>query len=240
MPAFNRTRKAIHPKVLNKGTYANPKETWNIFKIIAEIVEGYENLSHIKPAVSIFGSARLKPDSDDYNLAKLIGKRLSQKGYNVITGGGPGIMEAANIGASQGKSLSIGLNINLPFEQIANSHQDISLSYRYFFTRKAMFIKHSVAYVVMPGGFGTLDELFDITTLVQTGKKHAMPIILVNSEFWGGLIDWIKSTMLKKGTVTEKELGLLTIVDTVDDVYSIVSGEALSAHDLGDAIDFEF
>ena len=240
MPAFNRTRKSIHPNVMSRHNYANPKETWNIFKIIAEIVEGYENLAHVKPAVSIFGSARLKESSSDYQLAQAIGETLSNNGYNVITGGGPGIMSAGNIGASLGKSLSVGLNINLPFEQIANPHQDISLWYRYFFTRKAMFVKHSVAYVVMPGGFGTLDELFDITTLVQTGKKHAMPIILVNSEFWGGLISWLKSSLLKKGTVNEAEINLLTVVDTVEEVFNIVHGEAIDGSKFTDAVDFEF
>jgi len=240
MPSFNRTRKTIHPKASNHNSFANPKATWNVFKIIAEIVEGYESLEHIGPAVSIFGSARLKKDTDDFKLAEEIATRLSQEGYNIITGGGPGIMEAGNIGASKGDSLSVGLNINLPFEQISNSHQDISLWYRYFFTRKAMFVKHSVAYVAMPGGFGTLDELFDIATLIQTGKKRPMPIILVNREFWGGLLDWIEGVMLKEGTVSLKDMNLLSILDTADEIVEAINNGVSKINDVDDEFKFQF
>ena len=220
---MNKTRKHIHPKAMSDSSFDKPRDIWNVFKIISEIVEGYESLSHVKPAVSIFGSARTPKDGKVFKLTEEIAYKLSVEGYNIITGGGPGVMEAANIGASKGPSLSIGLNIDLPHEQSSNGHQDIMLRYRYFFTRKVMFIKHSMAYIAMPGGFGTLDELFDIATLIQTQKKRAMPIILVGSEFWGGLIDWIKDTMIKNKTINLGDPGLLSVVDTADEVVEIIN-----------------
>ncbi|QIV94695.1 TIGR00730 family Rossman fold protein [Allofrancisella frigidaquae] len=203
-------------------SFDRAKASWNIMKITSELVEGYERLDNITPAISIFGSARLKEDDHHYIQAEKLAKILSDSGFSIITGGGSGIMEAGNKGAQQGCSSSIGLNITLPFEQVPNSHQDISLFYRYFFTRKAMFIKHSMAYIVMPGGFGTLDELFDTTTLVQTKKKAYMPIILVGKEFWSGLLDWVKTTMVNKGVITEQEVGLLTLVDSAEEVVEII------------------
>uniref|UniRef100_UPI000E6582F2 LOG family protein n=1 Tax=Facilibium subflavum TaxID=2219058 RepID=UPI000E6582F2 len=189
---------------------------------MSELVEGYERLDCIQPAVSIFGSARLSPKSEHYMNAEAIAHKLSDNGFTVITGGGHGIMAAGNIGASKGEGLSVGLNIHLPFEQIPNQHQDISLDYRYFFTRKAMFVKHSIAYVVMPGGFGTLDELFDITTLVQTKKKRNMPIILFNKGFWGGLIEWINTKLIDEGVISPDDPNLLTVTDSVDEVVDII------------------
>ncbi|MCF6767836.1 TIGR00730 family Rossman fold protein [Thiotrichales bacterium 19S11-10] len=212
-----------HMRALREGPYINAKETWNIFKIIAELVEGHERLEHIRPGISIFGSARLKENNPYYQQAKDIAEALSNEGFSIITGGGPGIMEAANIGASLGSSLSVGLNIDLPFEQVSNGHQDITLRYRYFFTRKATFIKHSLAYVVMPGGFGTLDELFDIITLIQTQKKNYMPVILVGKSFWQGLFDWLKTTVVDAGTISKEDLDLLIITDDTSEVIDIIS-----------------
>lgn len=172
------------------------REAWKVFQIIAEFVDGFEQLSHVRPAVSLYGSARLKEDHPDYQRAEAIALALSNAGFSVISGGGPGIMEAANKGAFKGSSSSIGLNIQLPHEQHSNPYQDISLNFRHFFARKVMFVKYATAYVVLPGGFGTLDELAEILTLVQTGKSRKIPIILVNEEFWSGLLDWFSDSLL--------------------------------------------
>ncbi len=240
---MNKTRKDIHPKAIGDDSFNKPRDIWNVFKILAEIVEGYERLSHVKPAVSIFGSARTSSDDPIYKLTEEMAHKLSDNGYNIISGGGPGTMEAANIGASKGKSLSIGLNIDLPHEQSANGHQDIQLRYRYFFTRKVMFIKHSIAYIVMPGGFGTLDELFDIATLIQTGKKKPMPIILVGSNFWGGLIEWIKNTLITNKTISPDDIDLLSVVDTAEEALEIINCHQNKKHQESldkNITDFEF
>jgi len=189
------------------------RESWKIFQIMAEFVEGFETLSRIKPSVSIFGSARTPPDHPDYKLAEAIARELSDAGFSVVSGGGPGIMEAANKGAFAGKSLSIGLNIELPKEQVPNKFQDVSVNFKHFFARKVMFVKHATAYVVMPGGFGTLDELAEILTLVQTGKTRSIPIILVGTEFWSGLLDWFRSAMIKAGTIDSKDMDLVQLID---------------------------
>lgn len=199
------------------------KASWDIMKISSELVEGYERLDKTSPAISIFGSARISEDDRYYKDTIELAKSLSNHGFAVITGGGPGIMEAGNKGAQQGSCSSVGLNITLPHEQKPNSYQDVFLIYRYFFTRKAMFIKHSMSYIVMPGGFGTLDELFDITTLIQTGKKVKMPIILYGKDFWGGLMEWIKTTLVHKGVVSKEEVNLLTLVDSIDEVLEVVA-----------------
>ncbi|AIT08992.1 methionyl-tRNA formyltransferase [Candidatus Francisella endociliophora] len=214
--------KKIVPSHNGEITFDRAKETWNIMKITSELVEGYERLDNLTPAVSIFGSARIKEDNRYYKEAVNIAEKLSNHGFTIITGGGPGMMEAGNKGASKGCSHSVGLNITLPHEQKPNIFQDISLLYRYFFTRKAMFIKHSMAYVVMPGGFGTMDELFDISTLIQTGKKAFMPIILFGKDFWGGLMNWIKTTMIENGVIDRDDLKILHLVDTVDEVIEII------------------
>lgn len=227
---LNKTRLKPHVRALRDTPYENPKETWNIFKILAELVEGQERMDHVKPAVSIFGSARLKEGTQYYNQALEIAKKLSEEGYSVITGGGPGIMEAANVGASQGPSLSIGLNIDLPFEQSSNDHQDINLRYRYFFTRKATFVKHSLAYIVMPGGFGTLDELFDIVTLIQTRKKKFMPVVLVGKSYWQGLIDWLRESAVKLGTINKEDLDLLVLEDSSDEIVKLLNCHAKKTH----------
>lgn len=189
------------------------RETWRVFQIMAEFVDGFEQLSQIKPSVSIFGSARTSADHPDYQLAEEIALLLSNAGFSIVSGGGPGIMEAANKGGYEGKSESIGLNIELPKEQTPNPYQDISLSFKHFFSRKVMFVKYATAYVVMPGGFGTLDEFAEILTLVQTGKTRKIPIILVGSEFWSGLLDWFKNSMVTAGTINAEDLDLIQVID---------------------------
>ena len=194
-------------------------DSWAIFKIMAEFVEGYEKLSKIGPCVSIFGSARTKPGEEYYELSEEVAFKLTQNGYGVITGGGPGIMEAGNKGAYRGKGTSVGLNIELPFEQHDNPwiDKDKNLEFDYFFVRKVMFVKYSQGFIVMPGGFGTLDELFEAITLIQTKKIGRFPIVLVGSSFWGGLLDWIKNTLLEKGNISETDLKLFRVVDTADE-----------------------
>ncbi|MFT7441998.1 MAG: hypothetical protein ACI9Q3_000360 [Maribacter sp.] len=195
------------------------KDSWAIFKIMAEFVNGYERLSKIGPCVSIFGSARTKPDHPHYILAEEVAFKLTQNGFGVITGGGPGIMEAGNKGANRGKGVSVGLNIELPFEQHDNPWIDRgkSLDFDYFFVRKVMFVKYSQGFVVMPGGFGTMDELFEAITLIQTKKIGRFPIVLVGSKFWGGLMDWIKETLIEEGNISAEDLNLFRIVDTADE-----------------------
>jgi uncharacterized protein (TIGR00730 family) len=200
---------------LPRGDHKNllTRESWRVFQIMAEFVEGFEELAGISPAVSFFGSARTPSDHPHYKLAEEIACLLSNSGFSVVSGGGPGIMEAANKGAYQGKSPSIGLNILLPMEQAGNPYQDISLNFRHFFARKVMFVKHASAYVVMPGGFGTLDEFAEILTLVQTGKSREIPIILVDSKFWRGLLDWFRDTLCNSGTIDPSDLDLVQVCD---------------------------
>lgn len=200
-------------------------DSWAIFKIMGEFVNGYEKLSKIGPCVSIFGSARTKPDHKYYKLAESIATKIVEAGYGVITGGGPGIMEAGNKGAHLGGGTSVGLNIELPFEQHDNPYidHDKSLDFDYFFVRKVMFVKYSQGFVVMPGGFGTLDELFEAITLIQTHKIGKFPIILVGTEFWKGLMDWVKSTLLVSfGNISPKDLDLIHLVDTENEVIAIL------------------
>lgn len=194
-------------------------DSWAIFKIMAEFVDGYEKLSKIGPCVSIFGSARTKPEHKYYKLAEEVALKLTQSGYGVITGGGPGIMEAGNKGAAAGNGISVGLNIELPFEQHFNPwiDKDKNLEFDYFFVRKVMFVKYSQGFVIMPGGFGTLDELFEAITLVQTQKIGRFPVVLVGSKFWSGLLDWIKNTLLEEGNISPEDLNLFRVVDTADE-----------------------
>ncbi|NOY48773.1 FIG00650312: hypothetical protein [hydrothermal vent metagenome] len=215
-------RKQQHPKGWNEK---KTNDSWAIFKIMGEFVNGFEKMSRIGPCVSIFGSARTKPDNKYYLLAESIAKRIVEAGYGVITGGGPGIMEAGNKGAHLGGGTSVGLNIELPFEQHDNPYidSDKNLDFDYFFVRKVMFVKYSQGFVVMPGGFGTLDELFEAITLIQTKKIERFPIIMVGTEFWQGVIDWIKTTLLEKfGNVSATDLELIHLVDTEDEVITIL------------------
>ncbi len=189
------------------------RESWRVFKIMSEFVDGFEQLCHIKPAVSIFGSARVNENSGDYKKAREVARILSDAGFAIISGGGPGIMEAANRGGAEGKSESIGLNIELPKEQVPNPYQTLSLHFSHFFTRKVMFVKYAAAYVVCPGGFGTLDEMAEMLTLVQTGKTPKIPVILMNSQFWQPLLDWFENTLCQQNMITRKDLALFTVVD---------------------------
>ncbi|HQR19688.1 MAG TPA: TIGR00730 family Rossman fold protein [Burkholderiaceae bacterium] len=196
-----------------RATHQKARESWQLWGIISEFVEATERLSEIRPAVSIFGSARSKPGTPHYELAVEIARKLSDAGFAVISGGGPGIMEAANRGAFEGASPSVGLNIELPFEQFGNEYQDISLRFRHFFARKVAFVKYAAAYVVMPGGFGTLDELSEALTLIQTGKGRKMPVVLVGSAFWNGLLQWLRDTVAAEGMISESDLGMMRVVD---------------------------
>ncbi len=201
-------------------------DSWAIFKIMGEFVNGFERMSSIGPCVSIFGSARTQPDDEHYKMAVKIAEKITLNGYGVITGGGPGIMEAGNKGAHLAGGTSVGLNIDLPFEQHDNPYidGDKSLDFDYFFVRKVMFVKYSQGFVVMPGGFGTLDELFEAITLIQTHKIDKFPIILVGTSFWTGLIDWIKTTLLQQnGNISAKDLDLIHIVDNEDQVLDILN-----------------
>jgi hypothetical protein len=198
------------------------RESWKIFQIMAEFVEGFERLARIAPSVSIFGSARTRPDHPYYALAEEVARLLSDAGFSVVSGGGPGIMEAVNKGAYAGRSPSIGLNINLPHEQTSNPYQNISLSFRHFFARKVMFVKFASAYVVLPGGFGTLDELAEILTLVQTGKSRRIPIILMKAAFWEKLIDWMKTTLVPEGVINKSDLDLFIVLEDPQDVLNAI------------------
>lgn len=192
-------------------------DSWAIFKIMAEFVEGYEKMSKIGPCVSVFGSARTKEDNEYYKLAEEVAYQLTQNGYGVITGGGPGIMEAGNRGAKRGAGISVGLNIDLPFEQQSNSYidHDKSIDFDYFFVRKVMFVKYAQGFIALPGGMGTLDELFEALTLIQTKKIDRFPIILLGADYWTGLVDWIKDTMLaKEKNISPEDLDLFKVVDT--------------------------
>lgn len=209
-------------KKFNQRTWNETKsnDSWSIFKIMSEFVEGYERLQRMGPCVSIFGSARTKPDHPYYLMAQDIAYRLTQKGYGVITGGGPGIMEAGNKGAREGGGVSVGLNIDLPFEQHSNPwiDNDKSIDFDYFFVRKVMFVKYSQGFIVMPGGFGTLDELFESITLIQTDKIGRFPIIMVGKEYWAGLIEWVKKTLLDQtNNISKEDLDLWVVVDTAEE-----------------------
>ena len=201
-------------------------DSWAIFKVMSEFVDGFEKMSRIGPCVSIFGSARSKPGDKYYELAENIAFKLTQHGYGVITGGGPGIMEAGNKGAHRGGGVSVGLNIELPFEQKDNPYidRDKNLEFDYFFVRKVMFVKYAQGFVAMPGGFGTMDELFEAITLIQTKKIGKFPIILVGTEFWSGMIDWIKQVLLEKhGKISPQDMDLFSVVDTAEEVVEIIN-----------------
>src|SRR6266496_2344885 len=209
------------------------RDAWRALRILSEFVEGFETLADVPPAVSVFGSARSKPDSFECRLAEDLGAALARAGYAVITGGGPGVMEAANKGCTEAGGLSVGLGIELPFEQGLNEWIDVGIDFRYFFARKTMFVKYAQAFVVLPGGFGTMDELFEALTLVQTRKVTRFPVILMGSEYWSGLVDWIKQTLLKDGKVSESLLDLIQVTDDVEEAVQIIvdADAALAAAD---------
>jgi len=197
-------------------------DPWRVFRIMSEFVEGFDTLSHIPPSVAIFGSARVKPEDPAYGAAVETARLLAQAGFGIITGGGPGLMEAANKGAQEGGNVSIGCNIELPFEQKPNAYLDISIDFRYFCVRKTMFVKYAEAFVIFPGGFGTMDELFEALTLIQTRKVSHFPVILYDSKYWGGLINWINATMLASEKILPEDAGLLILSDDPHEICRIV------------------
>ena len=214
---------ARHP--MKQWTKIKGENSWTMFKVIAEFVDGFETMNRMGPCVSIFGSARTKPNHDYYKLAVEAARHLTEAGFGVITGGGPGIMEAGNKGAALYGGLSVGLNIDLPFEQSHNQYidPDKNLNHRYFFVRKVMFVKYAQAFVVLPGGFGTLDELFEVLTLIQTGKITKVPVVLMGSEFWQGLLDWIEGTMLGVGNISPADLELIPVTDDPAEAVRIIN-----------------
>ena len=210
------------------------EDPWRVMRIQSEFVNGFGALAELGPAFSIFGSARTPSDHPEYKMAEDLGKKLSDKNYAVITGGGPGIMEAANKGCFAGPGLSVGLGIELPFEQSMNEYIELGIDFRYFFARKTMFIKYAQGFVVFPGGFGTLDELFEALTLVQTKKVTAFPVVLVGKAFWGPLVDWIKNTMLVSGKISQADADSLFVTDDMDEVVDILINESAKRHNLVD------
>jgi len=195
-----------------------PGESWRLFRIISELVDGIEDLHNIYPAVSIFGSARSKPGDPVYQKAELIGRKCAEAGYAVITGGGGGVMEAANKGAAEAGGISVGLNIELPFEQKPNPYSNKKLSFRYFFVRKVMFVKYAQAYIILPGGFGTMDELMEAVTLIQTKKIKPFPVFLIDSNYWKPLLEWFKNSLVGSGVINIEDLDIITVLDNPDDL----------------------
>jgi uncharacterized protein (TIGR00730 family) len=206
-------------------------DPWRALRILSEFVEGFDAMAAVGPAVTVFGSARVKAADPLYELARTIGRKLAEAGYAVITGGGPGTMEAANRGCQEGGGLSVGCNIELPHEQSLNPYVDLGVEFRYFFARKTMFVKYAEAFVILPGGFGTMDELFEALTLIQTGKVRHFPVVLVGTSYWGGLLDWIRSTLLANGMISPGDVELLRITDDPDEAIQII--QAHGKHDHG-------
>ncbi|MEA3222731.1 MAG: TIGR00730 family Rossman fold protein [Thermodesulfobacteriota bacterium] len=200
----------------------NPNEAWRVFRIMAEFVDGVETLSKLSPAVTIFGSARAKQGDKYYNQAQELATELVKEGFALITGGGPGIMEAANRGAIAAGGKSVGLNIELPLEQQPNLYTNIHINFRYFFIRKVMFIRYAIGYVIFPGGFGTLDELFEALTLIQTDKIRPFPVIMIGRDYWAGLLDWIDGSMLKEDKITQEDRSIIKTADSIEEVVEII------------------
>ena len=198
------------------------KDTWRMFLILSEFVEGFETMPEVYPAVSFFGSARLRPNSATYKTTEKLAQLLVKNGFNIVSGGGPGVMEAANKGAARAGGKSVGLNIRLPKEQKPNRYANVRLDFKYFFIRKVMFVKYAVAYIIMPGGFGTMDELFEALTLIQTNRIRSFPVILMDSGYWKGLIDWMNGTLLKEKTISRSDLDIFHITDDPDEAVSII------------------
>ncbi len=203
------------------------EDSWRLFHIMAEFVEGFEALGECHPAVSIFGSTRVKPADGLYQKAERIGHVLAENGFSVITGGGPGVMEAANKGAAAAGGKSIGLNIQLPFEQKPNPYANISLSFRYFFVRKVMFVKYAMAFIILPGGYGTMDELMESVTLIQTHRIRPFPVILVGSDYWKGFLDWIKGFVLKEEKISPEDLDIFQIIDEPEEIIKVIKRKVI-------------
>jgi len=231
-PTLNRAARmgaATEDEQLLQSPAAAPKvpdftssDPWRVFRIMGEFVEGFDALAKIGPAVTIFGSARVKPDSPEYQAARETARLLGEAGFSVITGGGPGIMEAANRGARDAGVLSVGCNIELPFEQAVNPYVDLAINFRYFFVRKTMFVKYAEAFVIFPGGFGTLDELLEALTLIQTGKVRDFPVVLFGRAFWGGFLEWIRGVLMAEGKISPDDVDLMTVTDDPAEVARIV------------------
>ena len=200
----------------------NPDESWRVFRIMSEVVDGIETLSKLPSAVTFFGSARSKPEDKYYILAKQLASELVGQGFAIITGGGPGIMEAANRGAIEAGGISVGVNIELPFEQKPNPYTNVQLTFRYFFVRKVMFIKYAIGYVIFPGGFGTLDELFEALTLIQTDKIRPFPVVLFGSEYWSGMLEWLNKTMIENKMIKPEDMSIFTVTDSIPEVVRIL------------------
>ena len=219
IPETTTDARLLAPGQDSDWVHADP---WRVMRIQAEFVEGFGALADLGPAISVFGSARTRPDSPDYELAREIAKKLVENDFGVITGGGPGIMEAANRGAVEAEGVSVGLGIELPFEQGMNDYVDLGINFRYFFIRKMMFVKYSLGFIVLPGGYGTMDELFEALTLVQTAKVESFPVVLVGREYWAGLVDWLEKTMLAEGMISPGDEKRFSIVDTADEAIEAV------------------
>jgi uncharacterized protein (TIGR00730 family) len=217
------------PKPAGRPAFVD-SDPWRALRILSEFVEGFDALAAVGPAVTIFGSARARADSPDYELARGIARRLAEQGFAIITGGGPGIMEAANRGCREGGGLSIGCNIELPHEQGLNPYVDLGVDFKYFFARKTMFVKYADAFVIMPGGFGTLDELFESLTLIQTGKIRDFPVVLVGRAYWQGMLDWMRTVQVPAGAVSEGDLDLLKLTDDPDEVCDIIRAYVARSH----------
>ena len=210
--------------LINEETVEN---SWRLFHIMAEFVEGFEALSDCHPAVSIFGSTRVRPGDEVYQQAEQIGRLLAQNKFSVITGGGPGVMEAANKGAAEAGGKSIGLNIELPFEQKPNSYANLPLSFRYFFVRKVMFVKYAMAFIILPGGFGTMDELMESVTLIQTRRIKPFPVILVGTEYWKGFLSWVKDVVLKEGKISPEDMDIFHLIDEPEEVVKTIKKKVI-------------
>ena len=233
IPGTTQDEKLLESPRPDEFTHTDP---WRVFRIMGEFVEGFDELATLSRGIAIFGSARTKPDDPDYQAAQETGALLAAQGFAVITGGGPGIMEAANRGAFEAGGLSIGCNIELPFEQKANPYQTLSLTFKYFFVRKMMFVKYSLAFVIFPGGFGTFDELFEALTLIQTKKIRNFPIVLFGSHYWSGMLDWIRAVVLPGGKISDHDMDIFHITDSPAEVVEIVNRAQNSLHELDAAI----
>ncbi len=226
--AVRRRRKTEDERLLTRETKravtpeAVYKDAWRVFRIMGEFVEGFDTLMDLGPAVSIFGSARVRPDDPMYAAAEETARLLAEAGFAVVTGGGPGIMEAANKGAVQGGGPSVGCNIELPFEQGVNDYVDIAIDFRYFFVRKTMFVKYAEAFIIFPGGFGTLDELFEALTLIQTGKVRNFPVVLFGSDYWRGLLEWLRDRMVAEGKIAPDDMDLMYVTDSPAEAVNVV------------------
>ena len=233
LPGTTQDEQLLESPRPDEFTHTDP---WRVFRIMGEFVEGFDELATLSRGIAIFGSARTKPEDPDYHAAQETGALLAAQGFAVITGGGPGIMEAANRGAFEAGGLSIGCNIELPFEQKANPYQTLSLTFKYFFVRKMMFVKYSLAFVIFPGGFGTFDELFEALTLIQTKKIRNFPIVLFGSHYWSGMLDWIRAVVLPGGKISDHDMDIFHITDSPAEVVEIVNRAQNSLHELDAAI----